>query len=587
MRKILIAVAALLLMACSAFAQGEIDITVVPELMRPGKTERLSFLSPVSGTARVTLCSTDDAELLSIRESMTVTEGANHLTWNGYYNQNSAVPPGNYKLCVAIGDERVYAALIVGEISPQIDSVQAPLTLNQYAAWPYTVVCSMAGRLNVDILFNGQWTSLYDGDARKGENALHWDSRIDGQPVPPDSYSIRVRLTDEEGFTGTAQQMTLAVLETITPPPAPTATPAPTARPYLPSGAAQTPNPNDYWTYPIPESVSASDYWENFPAYDEQEMWDMLMQPLTVISGDDQRETYKLRLTPDNSAKRDNIVGEITFESQGVHVLETRDDGWSLVEAYNSSYGPECTSRVGYGNTDERITGYVRTSLLKTVTPRTDYAIVIDKLVQRMYVFGSGKLIGSLLISTGEPTSKQPWNETPAGEFVMCSRTGDFNAGNLVCRYGMRVNGGCLIHEVPYIESSSGHYDYSSTVPMLGKKASHGCIRVQKAKTEEGLNIKWLWDNIRVPTKIIIWDDTGRTLKYLDENMPMYYNKDGGKNFHTNQYCPAVKDRYLPLTEITYGDLSTSFKKLTACNTCATSIMTKAEIDAINATNNP
>ncbi len=586
MRRILVAAALLLLIALTACAEGEIDITVVPELMRPGKTERISFLSDEEGTARVTLCSADDAELLAIRESMAVAEGINHLTWNGYYNQTSAVPPGNYKLCVAMGDRKEYAALVVGDISPQISRVTASLAVNQYAGWDYTVDCSMAGFLNVDILYGGQWVALYGGAAVKGGNALSWDGRMDGQFVPPDSYSVRVRLTDDTGFSGTAQQITLAVLAVVTPSPVPTATPAPTPRPMIPSAAVDTVDPSNYWTYPVPETVTTSEYWSAFPENSEEALWAMLMQPLTVIEGDDQRETYKLRLTPDSSAKRDNIVGEITFESQGVHVLETREDGWSLIEAYNSSYGPDCTSRVGYGNTDEMITGYVRTNLLKTITPREDYAIVIDKLVQRMYVFGEGKLIGTLLISTGQPTKKQPWNETPAGEFVMCSRSGGFNAGNLVCRYGMRVNGGCLIHEVPYIESSSGLFDYSSTIKDLGKKASHGCIRVQKDKTEEGLNIKWLWDNIRVPTKVIIWDDTGRSLGYPPDDMPLYYNENGGKNFHTNQNCPGVKSRYLPLSPMTYGDLSGSLSKLTACNTCATTVMTRAEIDAINAANN-
>ena len=96
--------------------------------------------------------------------------------------------------------------------------------------------------------------------------------------------------------------------------------------------------------------------------------------------------------------------------------------------------------------------------------------------------------------------------------------------------------------------------------------------------------IKWLWDNIKVNTKVLIWDDTGRFLEYPDDSLELYYNPNGGKNYHENQYCTAVKDRYLPLTAFTYGELDTTFAKLTPCSTCAR-IMRKSEIDAINKEN--
>ena len=69
----------------------------------------------------------------------------------------------------------------------------------------------------------------------------------------------------------------------------------------------------------------------------------------------------------------------------------------------------------------------------------------------------------------------------------MVSRVGDFNAGNLVCAMGMRINGGSLMHEVPYILNEATNYkDYSYTEKYLGEKASHGCIRVQRKENPEG-----------------------------------------------------------------------------------------------------
>ena len=50
---------------------------------------------------------------------------------------------------------------------------------------------------------------------------------------------------------------------------------------------------------------------------------------------------------------------------------------------------------------------------------------------------------------------------------------------------------------------------------------------------------------------------------------PMYYTPDGGENYHTDQNCSAVRSTYLPLTEITYGDLKRyPFTELTPCGSC-------------------
>ena len=124
--------------------------------------------------------------------------------------------------------------------------------------------------------------------------------------------------------------------------------------------------------------------------------------------------------------------------------------------------------------------------------------------------------------------------------------------------------------------------DYSYTLPYLGFKASHGCIRVQKAANEEGQNILWLWKNIKVNTKVLIWDDTGRRLEYPADDTEVYYNPEGGKYFHQNQNCSSVKDRFLPLTATTYGELETLSDPPTRCPYCC-KLKTKAEIDAINA----
>ncbi len=597
LKKLLPLLLAALLLPLMALADS-LSFTAAPETLRPGKTERISFSAPQSGKASIYLMTQSGKKAALVREGMNALEGVNHLTWDGLDLSGEPVAAGTYLLTLQLNGETCQQGIQIGEESPQILSVQADIDYDLPWGWRFTVNVNMAGTLTLRAdLGNGQWATGLETKVSAGENAFSWDGMADGQLPQIGEFPVQLTLTDRSGFAGTTQQIFLLQSGNGENEGAPAPTPAPaaqsadiqsaespaamqTAAPaanheVIPSAVTTRADEFNYWTLPM-----------GMDAATEAEIWEVLMQPMTVIDGN-QREVYRLRKTPDKSTKRDNVVGEITYASQGVHVLETLDNGWTLVEAYNSSYGPDCTSRPGYGVTDDRIQGYVQTSLLKTIQPKTDYGLVIDKLEQKMYIFSEGKCIGELLVSTGLNNAKQSWNETPSGEFVMISRMGGFPAGNLWCDYGMRVNGGCAIHEVPYIgnaDTPASQRDYSSQVKLLGSKASHGCIRVQKAANEQGQNIKWLWNNIKVNTKVIIWDDTGRLIHYPSDDTKIYYNPNNGKNYHEDQYCDKVKDRYLPLTEITYGELNTTYSYLTPCSGCA-QIKTKAEIDALNAAN--
>ena len=564
----------LLLLPLAALGEG-LSINTVPALLRPGKAERISFTVPQDGSVRLEVLTAEGASAAVIQEALPVVAGENHLTWNGM-NGAEPLPAGEYLLSVSMNGEEAAETLIVGAPSPRILSVDAESVMLDTASWQAKVQVNMDGTLTLRIrLSDGQWHTALEQPVREGENTLAWDGTCEGKTVPNGDYDIQLRLTDSEGYAGTARQSSLTRMHPVTPTPVPTATPKPSPRAVIPSKARTQKEETSYWTLPMGQM-------------DEAAIWKVMMQPMTVIDGNE-KDVYRLRKTPDNSSKKSNIVGEITYASQGVHVLETLDNGWTLIEAYNSSYGPDCKTRPGYGVTDDLIQGYVKTSLLKTITPREDYGLLIDKMEQKLYIFSEGKCIGSLLVSTGLNNSTQSWNETPSGEYVMISKMGGFAAGNLWCSYGMRINGGCAIHEVPYIgddDTPADRRDYSSTVKLLGSKASHGCIRVQKDANKQGQNIKWLWNNIKKFTKVLIWDDTGRFVEYPDDSSPLYYNPKGGKYFHGNRNCTSVKNRYLPLKAFTYGELdSGDFAKLTACPTCAKNILRKAEIDKLNREN--
>ena len=555
---------ALLFSVGIARGEGEaaVALTDAPEVIYPGRTERITFTSLAAGEVSVFLENADGTAFPALTGYLAIA-GVNHITWDGVLRDGTIPPAGDYTLAVDMEGECARTGIRVGNEAMRILKVVFPSEMTVGEGASITVECSLDGQVEMTASRDGGQSVIVRTYVKAGLNTVSWDGLMDGRIPAAGRYALKVTGTNADGVEGTARQIMFTLKERPTP--TPTAAPTPTPTPYIPSKAADTEKEGlNYWTLPIGDLE------------DEAKIWQVLMQPMTVIDGN-QKETYKLRATPTKGGGKNNIVGEITFASQGVHVLADAGDGWTLIEAYNSSYGPDCESRRGYGSTDELITGYVETALLKTVTPVTDYALVIDKMDQKLYIFSEGKIIGSLLISTGIPTKEQPWNETPSGEFLMVSKVGGFYAGNLYCDMAMRFNCGCLLHEVPYI----GEYDYSSTVPRLGSKASHGCIRVQKDKNDQGQNMRWLWLNLRINTKILIWDDTGRKIPYPSEDTVVYYNPKGGKYFHQNRNCSYVKKTFLPLAPTTYGALEELFDNPLPCPYCCT-LKSKAQIDELN-----
>ena len=314
---------------------------------------------------------------------------------------------------------------------------------------------------------------------------------------------------------------------------------------------------------------------------DEETIWQVLTQPVTVIEGK-QREQVRILAKPDE--KCTDYVGVVTCASQGVHVLRQEGD-WTLIEAYSSSEEDSAVKVFA-----EQFQGWVKTKRLKEEKVDQTYGLVVDKLQQRLYVFKEGKLFTTMLCSTGFAKNKATlFHETPAGEFLMVSWVGGFQAETLWCAYGMRINSGILIHEVPSRQETNAktgetYTSYARCERYLGEKASHGCIRVQRQLTPEGVNAKWLWDHLsRKPyTKVIIWDDLDRELTYPSDDLLLYYNPKGGENYHSQPTCSLVKDKYEPMSSFTYGELNQRpYSKLNPCPGCAP-MPRKEKIDELN-----
>ena len=92
---------------------------------------------------------------------------------------------------------------------------------------------------------------------------------------------------------------------------------------------------------PVPQATS---FWDMDPdAYDltdpehQQAIWDLMMQPITVLNVGQTEHVYPTNLPGiSRTPYKENTAGELHGQSQGVHVLEEYldGDGYLLIEAY-------------------------------------------------------------------------------------------------------------------------------------------------------------------------------------------------------------------------------------------------------------
>lgn len=318
----------------------------------------------------------------------------------------------------------------------------------------------------------------------------------------------------------------------------------------------------NYWTLPMDIT-------------DEENVWKVLMEPVTVLDGSSFSRPERTQITVREEPDLDSLgIGVVTCENQSVHVLEKGKE-WTLIECYSASF---FDSKVV--NWNRLIHGYVQTKYLKEVRPDPAMGIVIDKLTQRLYLFRDGHLYSELMVSTGKSNAKQPYNETRSGEFLLTTKVGNFKSDNMTCRLAIRFNSGDLLHEVPYVYSRSDK-GYKKQEDALGKRASHGCIRVQRKLTPEGINMEWIYEHYNKNTKIMIWEDwQGRQIIEPEGDKKLYYNPDKGAYYHSGSFCNACPK--VVLEAFDYADLDEEpFASLERCPYCAP-VLRREEIREIN-----
>lgn len=237
-------------------------------------------------------------------------------------------------------------------------------------------------------------------------------------------------------------------------------------------------------------------YWGLTASASDKEIWAALTRTMVSVDVGENESAYIYDSTEEGRKR----LGTVSGLSQGLNVVMELENGWSLVEAFRNDDGAF-------------VRGYIRTNKLRTVEPNQTYGIVIDKTAQTLTVWKDGAPIGSCSVSTGLPTPKYLFRETPAGEYITVTRRGTTEYyGKGYCKYTIRISGSYHLSEIPTTKKNGS--DFSLLADSLGEKATRGNICIaHDASTDGGINAEWIWemttDNKKV--KVLIFDDKDRT----------------------------------------------------------------------------
>jgi len=227
----------------------------------------------------------------------------------------------------------------------------------------------------------------------------------------------------------------------------------------------------------------------------DAEIWEIMMKPSVVINETGSSLKFDLRESP---TARSASVGLVCCATQALEVLSV-EGGWAHVRAGNYSDGTF-------------VTGWYPANKLTVVTPSPHYGILVDKQAQSLTVYRDGTPIGTIAVSTGLSTKRYLWRETTPGAFLTDVHfSPNFAQDGKRYEYPLRYQGGNIIHCIGFVRIPHTAYsvkDYSKNLPLLGQKASQGCVRVSPfASADCPVNSYWLWTHIPYHTRVIILPD--------------------------------------------------------------------------------
>lgn len=285
-----------------------------------------------------------------------------------------------------------------------------------------------------------------------GPVKFKWDGKLNRQAVAPGEYVLRYYLTANPGY---AHEVHITVCE------------------------GERPVQEVFVTGPVMPQRGMSD----------EEIWAIMQQPSVVADLKKQDNHLTIRAGKGKGAE----MGTVHGQSQALEVFEI-DGSYARVGAWNHESG-------------EYVEGWVKVGDLRVVTPSSEYGILVDKVDQTMTIYHRGTVIDVIPISTGLAAENRLIRETAAGAFLTVDRIGNFESDGYSYDHPIRYDGGNLIHQLGYDTVGTKH-DFSDQQPLLGMKASHGCIRVSNIPSEgAGINAYWLYTHLPYGTRVILLDD--------------------------------------------------------------------------------
>lgn len=456
----------LLLCLCVFILSAGAEETVsvyMPEVVR-GYTEcQIKLVSPGEGEAEMHLYDALNNPWLIRREP--VTAGENTIIWDGLAANQERLFAGPYHFDIFLhlkdGQERkVTAKFQVNATVPTL-MIAIPssdiLYLDHSEKWFIECCVSVECLVEIRILDqDGKQIHALDTFISKEEGEMiRWAGMIDAKHrIGPGEYTVSCRSRENPSYEHT---FPLKVVETD-----------PRSREVTVTG-------------PMMPERGMSD----------EEIWEIMMKPSVVINANGSKRRFDLYAVPKTSSK---AVASLRCALQGLEIQEI-DGAWARLIAWDHRDG-------------HKAEGYYLVKKLTVEFPNPHYGLLIDKRDQTMTVFQDGKRIGTIPVSTGKVVGYEKYRETPAGAFLTDVRIGpNFAQDGLRYEYPLRYDGGYIIHGLGYKRQGRVR-DYSQTLPYLGQKASHGCVRVGSFLEEgEFLNIYWLWTHLPYHTRVIILDD--------------------------------------------------------------------------------
>lgn len=446
----------LLTLLCVGAAAGGLELRM--ERIQCFEENVIELTAPASGDVIIRV--TDSRGRLCRTLAEPVEAGENRLRWNGLGENDEPLESGEYTLTASLyGAESCFT--VRTQKSAQALLLALPSSPTLYLGggekWFMDVKMVRAGRMVMEVAAQAAPEKVLVRERKQITSNGNFTYVWDGGGLPAGEYVVRCWAEENPAYVSS---FTLTLDDS--------------AQPILPVTLT-----GDV----MPASL------------DDKDVWAAMMQPSVVCeltrSTDHQKVFSRPTLVGD-------VVGTLHGRSQAVEVLEFYGEEWARIAAWNHESG-------------SRIVGYVPRSVLRTVTPNPEYGILVNKQEQTLTVYYRGERLGTAPVSTGLMAPGKLIRETTAGAFLTMERIKAFDSDGYHYLYPIRYDGGNLIHAIGS-KTVNGTYDYADEAADLGRKASHGCVRVAIQPSEEGINAYWLWTHIPYHTRVLILDDPDERL---------------------------------------------------------------------------